>query len=146
MIPETWQVARDWLTYREWRRLYERQRWRQVEQAANAFDHERYRAASQLKLPVQKTLLFMAEWADPSGWNRISKIRIAQALGVSERTVTRHWNAARAAGFLRSHDYPVAQRRTSDHWLALPDLAGATGPDWTGYAAAFIPSPGQPPF
>ena len=108
--------------------------------------------------PAMATLMFMLEWVNEDGWTCISKVRIARSLGTSERTVQRHWERARKAGYLRSFDYPAETRRTSDHWLIWPDLrisSGDPGLDalanmWPATEvlpkAEFWCSPGLPPF
>lgn len=102
------------------------------------------------------TLLFMLDWADTDGWTCISKIRIADALGISERTVQRHWATARQHGYLRSLDYPAEERRTSDHWLMWPGLRNSSGCPGLDALADLYPSKiawpgtyyseGNPPF
>lgn len=109
--------------------------------------------------PAVSTLLFMLAWVNRDGWTHISKVRIARGLDIAERTVQRHWERARKAGYLRSFDYPAEARRTSDHWLIWPGLKISSGdPGLDALAemfpaspdkprvASFTCSPGYPPF
>lgn len=116
--------------------------------------------ASELKAPVQRTLRFMLDWSNSDGWSCISQARIAEATGLTGRTIRNHWNAAKRAGYLRSFDYPLIHRRTSDHWLTWPGRgmsSGCPGLDaaiaptlavgyWESFEGPMIDSPGPPPF
>lgn len=82
------------------------------------------------------TLQAMLPYTDHEGWSCVSKARLAADTGVSTRTVQRHWEAARAAGYLTSFDYPEAMRRTSDHWLKWPGLHAQTDPWVAGWIEA----------
>lgn len=128
----------------------------------HTFTPERFKAklvGSRLKAPVQGTLEFMLGWTNLDGWTCISNARIAEATGKTRRTIRNHWNTARSAGYLRSFDYPMYQKRTSDHWLTWPGRfisTGCPGLDAVvalstaeGYWESFdrpINSPGPPPF
>lgn len=82
------------------------------------------------------TLRAMLRYTDDEGWSCVSKARLAADTDVSIRTVQRHWEAARAAGYLTSFDYPESMRRTSDHWLKWPELHVQPDPAVSGLIEA----------
>lgn len=76
-------------------------------------------AVSSLKNGVD-TLLGMLALADADGYTTATRAQLAAQMGISERTVIRHWKAAREQGYLRSEHYSQSAWRASDHWLTWP--------------------------
>lgn len=108
-----------WLTYPEWKRLSDRAatRRRHTEPQPSTAEFIPALIASSLKKPIKATLAVMHDHANRHAHVSISQARLANLLGISERTVRRHWGAAEEAGFLTRYDYPQDLKRTSDMWL-----------------------------
>lgn len=108
-----------WLTYPEWKRLTDRAatRRRHAQKPPAPAEFIPALIASTLKKPIKATLSVMHDHAARDGHVSLSQARLANLLGISERTVRRHWKAAAEARFLTRYDYPQDLKRTSDMWL-----------------------------
>lgn len=108
-----------WLTYREWKRLHDRAaaRRRHAPKATQVRDILPAILASPLKKPVKATLAVMHDYADHRGHLTITRAHLANLLGISDRTVRRHWALAEEAGFLTRYDHPEDLKRPSEFWL-----------------------------
>lgn len=135
-ISNNYRQCASWLTYGEWKRLHKRaaDRRRHAPKSPKPADVIAAILAAPLKRPVIHTLAVMHDHADKDGHLSVSRSYLANLLGISDRTIRRHWAIAEEAGYLTRYDYPEDVKRPSEFWL------------WAGDAPARIAFPEPEPF